>query len=100
MFNRFTNVVNNLETLGNIYLNLEMIRKILNSLPISREPKFMTILEVKDLIKFEINELIKSLIIHEYTLKIWEEKRKSKKNLTFKDVSQERESEEDGELQF
>ncbi|KAG2666401.1 hypothetical protein I3760_15G058700 [Carya illinoinensis] len=56
-----------------------------------------TILEARDLKKLEVNELIGSLITHEYTLKRGEEEGKPKKSLALKAVPHESESDEDEE---
>ncbi|KAG2722252.1 hypothetical protein I3760_02G120300 [Carya illinoinensis] len=55
------------------------------------------ILEVRDLKKLEVNELIGSLITHEYTLKRGEEEGKPKKNLALKIIPYESESDENEE---
>ncbi|KAG2727786.1 hypothetical protein I3760_01G174400 [Carya illinoinensis] len=74
-------------------ISMEIVRKILNSLPKRWESKVTAILETRDLKKFEVNELIGSLITHEYTLKRGEEEGKPKKSLTLKAVPYENESE-------
>ncbi|KAG2703188.1 hypothetical protein I3760_06G126500, partial [Carya illinoinensis] len=54
----------------------------------------LTALEARDLKKLEVNELIGSLITHEYTLKRGEEEGKPKKSLALKVVPHESESDE------
>ncbi|XP_042953597.1 uncharacterized protein LOC122290115, partial [Carya illinoinensis] len=62
MHTRFTNIINNLTALGKVYSKVEIVRKILNSLPKRWESKVTAILEARDLKKLEVNELIGSLI--------------------------------------
>ncbi|KAG6668099.1 hypothetical protein CIPAW_01G148100 [Carya illinoinensis] len=62
-----------------------------------KESKVTAILEARDLKKLEVNELIGSLITHEYTLKRGEEEGKPKKSLALKAVHHESESDEDEE---
>ncbi|KAG2665985.1 hypothetical protein I3760_15G034000 [Carya illinoinensis] len=76
---------------------VEIVRKILNSLPKRWESKVTAILEARDLKKLEVNELIGSLITHEYTLKRGEEEGKPKKSLALKAVPHESESDDDEE---
>ena len=97
MHTRFTNIINSLTALGKVYSKVEIVRKILNSLPKRWESKVTAILEARDLKKLEVNELIGSLITHEYTLKRGEEEGKPKKSLALKAVPHESESDEDEE---
>ncbi|KAG2664327.1 hypothetical protein I3760_16G077100 [Carya illinoinensis] len=53
-----------LTVLGKVYSKVEIVRKILNSLPKRWKSKVTAILEVRDLKKLEVNELIGSLITH------------------------------------
>ncbi|XP_042983357.1 uncharacterized protein LOC122312768, partial [Carya illinoinensis] len=62
MHTRFTNIINSLTALGKVYSKVEIVRKILNSLPKRWESKVTAILEARDLKKLEVNELIGSLI--------------------------------------
>ncbi|KAH1121294.1 hypothetical protein J1N35_004454 [Gossypium stocksii] len=65
MFSRFTNIINGLKTLGKIHPNKEMVKKMLNSLPKSWEPKIMAIEELKDFNLLSLDELICSLLTYE-----------------------------------
>lgn len=97
MYTRFTNIINSLTALGKVYSSLEIVRKILNSLPKRWESKVTAILEARDLKKLEVNELIGSLTTHEYTLKRGEEESKQKKSMALKAIPHESESDEDEE---
>ena len=65
MYSRFTNIINSLKALGKIYTQTELIRKILRSLPATWIHKVSAIEESKDLDKYELEELIRSLMTHE-----------------------------------
>ncbi|KAE8715808.1 Basic helix-loop-helix DNA-binding superfamily protein, putative isoform 1 [Hibiscus syriacus] len=65
MSNRFTSIINELKNFGKIYLNEEMVRKLLTSLPTSWEGKTTAIEEAKDLELYTLDELIGSLLTHE-----------------------------------
>ena len=70
MFTRFTDITNNLKSLGKAYTNKEMMRKILRCLPKSKwGPKVTTIEEVQDLKKLEVDVLLGKLLTHEIHLK-------------------------------
>ncbi|CAL5438164.1 unnamed protein product [Camellia sinensis] len=97
MFYRFTSIINVLKSLGKIYTNTEMVRKILRSLPKSWEIKVIAISEVNDLSKLSLDELIGSLLTHELIKKEGdkEEDNKRKKEITFKTIATCEEEEED-----
>ena len=65
MYSRFTNIINSLKALGKTYTQLELIQKILISLPATQIHKVSAIEESKDLDKYELEELIGSLMTHE-----------------------------------
>ena len=65
MYSKFTNIINSLKVLGKIYTQLELIRKILRSLPATWVHKVSAIEESKDLDKYDLEELIGSLMTHE-----------------------------------
>ncbi|XP_016743097.1 uncharacterized protein [Gossypium hirsutum] len=65
MSDRFTHIINGLKALGKTYPNKEMVKKMLNSLPTSWEPKVMAIEESKDLNSLSLDELIGSLLTYE-----------------------------------
>lgn len=58
MYNHFTIIINSLATIGKVYFSLETIRKILNFLPKRWELKVIAIIEIKDFMKLNINEII------------------------------------------
>ncbi|XP_057496707.1 uncharacterized protein LOC130781518, partial [Actinidia eriantha] len=64
MFTRFTDIINGLKSLGKVYTNVEMVRKILRCLPRSWGPKVTAIEEAKDLTKMGLDELLGSLMTH------------------------------------
>ena len=68
MFSRFIVVVNELESLGKTYIEVEKVMKILRSLPKKWETKVMAIQEAKDLTKLSLEELIGSLMTYEIEL--------------------------------
>ncbi|KAG6624886.1 hypothetical protein CIPAW_16G057200 [Carya illinoinensis] len=94
IYTRFTNIIYNLTTLGKVYSNEEIVRKIFNSANILGIKSEQTILEVRDFKKLEVNEFIESLIIYKYTLKRGEDEGKLKKGLTLKAILHERENDE------
>ena len=65
MYSRFTNIINSLKALGKIYTQSELIQKILRSLPATWIHKVSATEESKDLDKYELEELIGSLMTHE-----------------------------------
>ncbi|KAL5578770.1 hypothetical protein UlMin_011212 [Ulmus minor] len=65
MYTRFTDIINDLSSLGKEYTTSEMVRKILRSLPKQWEAKVIAIQEAKDLSKLPLDELIGSLMTHE-----------------------------------
>ena len=69
MYTRFTNVVNGLKGHGKIFLDFELVNKILRSLPKSWDPKVTANQEAKDLNNFPLEELIRSLMSYEMTCK-------------------------------
>ena len=70
MFTRFTDITNNLKTLGKTYSNEEMVRKILRCLPKNKwGPKVTAIEEAQDLKRLELDDLLGKLLTHEIHLK-------------------------------
>jgi hypothetical protein len=100
MSTRFTNIVNCLKSLGNIYTNEENVRKILRSLPKRWEAKKTTIYEARDLKVLSLDELFGSLMTYELKMnsKVEEEEVKSKKNFALKSSHSEEESDEEEEI--
>ena len=68
MFSRFMMIVNELETLGKTYTEVEKVMKILKSLPKKQETKMTAIQKAKDLTKLPLEKLIGSLVTHEINL--------------------------------
>ena len=65
MYSRFTNIINNLKALGKTHTQSELVRKILRSLLATWIHKVSAIDESKDLERYELEELIGSLMTHE-----------------------------------
>ena len=69
MFTKFTDIINGLKSLGKVYTNVKMVRKILRCLPINWGPNVTAIEEAKDFTKMGLDELLGTLMTHEITLK-------------------------------
>ena len=81
MHTRFTNIVNSLNNLGREIKTLDVVLKILRSLPRSWEPKRIAIEEAQDLQRLTLEELIGSLLSYEVEKqKLIQESRKGKKH--------------------
>ena len=95
MITRFTDIVNDLEALGNTYKESEKVMKILKSLPSKWHTKVTAIQKAKDLTKFRMEKLIGSLITYEINLtkKLQEGEDKKKKNIALKATTKEKEFE-------
>ena len=65
MYSRFTNIINSLKALGKTHTQPGLVHKILRSLPATWIHKVSAIEESKDLDKYELEELIGSLMTHE-----------------------------------
>ena len=65
MNSRFTNIVNQLYTLGKTYTQKEQIMKVLRGLPKEWDAKATTIEEVRDMKNFKLEELIRKILSHE-----------------------------------
>ena len=62
MFTRFTDITNNLKSLGKTYTNEEMVRKVLRCLPKSKwGPKVTVIEEAQDLKTLALDDLLGKL---------------------------------------
>ncbi|XP_058222936.1 uncharacterized protein LOC131332656 [Rhododendron vialii] len=100
MFTRFTDIINGLKSLGKSYSNVDLVRKILRSLPKQWEPKVTAIIEAKqDLTNYSLDELLGSLMTHEITMNLEDNGSRKKKDLAFKisTSSTSSESEDDSE---
>ena len=83
MFIRFTNITNGLKSLGRIYLNVDLVQKILRSLLDKWDPKVTAIQEAKDLSKLPLDDQMGSLITHELTMQRRnEDEHKRRKTIT------------------
>ncbi|XP_028105171.1 uncharacterized protein LOC114304192 [Camellia sinensis] len=107
MFTRFIDIINSLKSLGKTYTNVEIVRKVLRSLPKSWENKVIAVIEARDLSTLSLDELMGSLLTHEIIMQEGqeEEDKNKKKGIAFKYTikSQEEEkdaSEEDEEMAF
>ncbi|KAL5550641.1 hypothetical protein UlMin_000817 [Ulmus minor] len=69
MYTRFTDIINDLSSLGKEYSMSEKVRKILRSLPKQWEAKVTAIQEAKNLSTLPLDELVGSLMTHEMTMK-------------------------------
>ena len=96
MFTRFTDITNNLKSLGKTYTNEEMVRKILRCLPKNKwGPKVTAIEEAQDLKTLALDDLLGKLLTHEIHLKEDEEEVQPKRGVAFKTTKEELQSSED-----
>lgn len=107
MFTRFTDIINGLTSLGKIYTNAEIVRKVLRSLPKSWETKVIAITGAKDLSKLSLDELMRSFLTHKLIMQEGkeEENNNKKKGIAFKSTlkhqkDKEDDSDEDEEMAF
>ena len=85
MFTRFTDIINGLKSLGKVYSNIDLVRKVLRSLPKEWDPKVTAIIEAKqDLTNYSLDELLGSLMTHEITMNKDEDQGRKEKSLAFK----------------
>ncbi|XP_019261264.1 PREDICTED: uncharacterized protein LOC109239194 [Nicotiana attenuata] len=86
MHNRFTSIINELHSLGEIIPRNKLVKKILSVLPSSWECKVNAITKAKDLQEPTIDELVGNLKTYEMKKKKDNERREPKmeKNLVFK----------------
>ena len=68
MFSKFTDIINGLNGLDKIYINYELVYKILRSLPKEWKTKVTVIQEAKDFTKLSMEELIGSLMTYELNM--------------------------------
>ncbi|XP_070048510.1 uncharacterized protein [Nicotiana tomentosiformis] len=79
MHTRFTSIINELHSLGEIISRNKLFRKILSVLPSSWESKVNAIIKAKDLQKLIIDELVGNLKIYEMKKKKDNERRSPKR---------------------
>lgn len=84
MFTYFTNIVNGLKTLYRTIPNIELVSKLLRWLKKSWKLKVTAILEVKDLNKLDLDQLIRSLTTYEIINSNENDKMKKKKGPVLK----------------
>ena len=83
MITRFTNIANELISLGKIYTTEEQVDKVLKTLPRSWEIKVTAIREAKDLTNMTLDELVGNLKTYDMNVDKRGEENKEK-NLGFK----------------
>ncbi|WP_375619028.1 hypothetical protein, partial [Bartonella sp. AC134YNZD] len=97
IYDRFTNIINNLKALGKDYSLEEMVRKFLRVLPRSWQPK-VTALTQTDLKRLTLDELYGSLLTLEMDMKVFEEDeeedKKKRRVVAFTSVKEVSDSEE------
>ncbi|XP_070004883.1 uncharacterized protein [Nicotiana sylvestris] len=79
MHTRFTSIINELHSLGDVIPRNKLVRKILSILPSSWESKVNAITKAKDLKELTIDELVGNLKTYEMKRKIDSERREPKK---------------------
>ena len=87
MFTRFNIITNHIYDLGKSHISIELVNKILRSLPKAYQSKVVAIWEVKDLSKLPLEEFIISLMTHEMMMRDHdkdEEEEKKKKIIALK----------------
>jgi len=100
MFTCFTDITNNLKSIGKSYTNGKMVRKILRSLPKNKwGPKVTAIEEAQNLKTFALDDLLGKLMTHEIHLKEDKEVVQTKKGVALHEdlLSSEDESSEEDE---
>ena len=99
MFTRFTNITNDLKSLGETYSQTDKVKKILRSLTTDWEKKTTAIEEAQDLSKLTLDDLIGNLMAYEVHMKERrEEEQSTKKNLAFPAISENEDSEKESEI--
>ena len=79
MITRFTNIVNELGSLGRDISTEEQVRKVMKILPSQWIPKVTAFKETKDFSKFNLEELTGSLMTHEIEVESFEQESSSRK---------------------
>ncbi|XP_070019525.1 uncharacterized protein [Nicotiana sylvestris] len=101
MHTRFTSIINELHSLGDVIPRNKLVRKILSVLPSSWESKINAITEAKDLQTLTMDELIGNMKTYEMKRKKDSERRepKNEKNLVLKAESSDS-SDEDSDMAY
>ena len=84
MFARFTSITNGLKALGKEYTNMDLVRKILQSLPPTWHTKATVIEDSKNLLTLTLEEFIGSLMTYELNMQRTEPKSKKSKGIALK----------------
>ena len=101
MFTRFSEIINNLQSLGKSYSLSDLVRKILSSLTPDWEKKTTAIEETKDLSTYSLEDFIGNLTSYEVQMKEKEiENVPIKKSMAFKASLESDDSEDDIALIF
>ena len=99
IFARFNTITNDLYALGKSHTSIELVNKILRSLPKAYQSKVVAIWEARDLSKLPIEELMGSLTTHEIMIRMKKREKKKKtialKTIALKSSIQEEEEEEE-----
>ena len=100
MFTRFTDITNNLKSLGKTYTNEDMVRKTLRCLPKNKwGPKVTTIEEAQDLKTLVLDDLLGKFLTHEIHLREDEEEVQPKRGVAFKTIKEELQSSKDESIE-
>jgi len=78
MYSKFQTLVSGLQILKKSYVSFDHVSKILRSLPARWRPKVSAIEEAKDLNTLSVEDLVRSLKVHELSLNEHESSKKSK----------------------
>ena len=65
MYTRFIDIINNLKNMDKVYIDDDLCRKILRSLPQNWDSKVTAIQEARYLSTLKVKELVGSLMIYE-----------------------------------
>ncbi|PKA62340.1 hypothetical protein AXF42_Ash009224 [Apostasia shenzhenica] len=100
MFTRFTNITNGLISLGKIFTNEELVRKILRCLPREYDAKATAIVEARDLSTLELDMLLGSLTTYELEMKRKKKKKDDEEASSPPTIESEGDSSKDDEEKF
>ena len=100
MFTRFSDITNNLQSLGKSFSQNDIIRKILRSLTLEWEKKTTAIEEAKDLSNYSLEELIGNLTSYEVQMIEKEIEKVPEKNSIAFNVSNESDDSSEDEYAF
>lgn len=84
IFTKFTNIINELEALGKVYQNFELVRKVLMSLSKTWTLKVTAVEEAKNLSTLEVDEFMSFLMTHKINMQRLEGQPQKKKGITFR----------------